>query len=430
MFLLYIVAYLDRVNIGFAALQMNRDLVLSPAVYGFGAGIFFIGYFLFEVPSNLIMARVGARMWIARIMITWGLISAATMFVRGPLSFYALRFLLGLAEAGFFPGMILYLTYWFPSRERAGAISLFMTAVALAGVVGGPVSGALLTLTGVGGLAGWQWLFLMEGIPSVLLGIVVLIYLPNGPDEATWLTEEERALLIARLKPSPTSESHFAATVRLKADTTVVRREADPIVVRLKADTVKGTLASGRVWLFGLTYLCIVSALYGITFWMPTILQGLSGSGDFIVGLLSTLPYLVAAVGMVLMGRHSDKTGDRRWHVAGAAFAGAAGFIVSAMTKSPALALAAISLAALGIFSAMPIFWAMPTAVLSGAGAAAGIALINSVGNLGGFLGPYAIGLIKTATQSFEGGLFGLAGALVAGGLLALLGTTGWKTSA
>jgi MFS family permease len=338
------------------------------------------------------------------------------MFVRGPLSFCALRFLLGVAEAGFFPGMILYLTYWFPSRERAGAISLFMTAVALAGVVGGPVSGALLTLTGAGGLAGWQWLFLLEGIPAVLLGIVVLMYLPNGPEDAKWLTEEERAIVIARLPP-PRAELRRTG----KADPTTVGGHG----------TVREALASGRVWLFSLTYFCIVSALYGITFWMPTILQGLSGSGDVIVGLLSALPYVVAAIGMVLVGRHSDSTGERRWHVAGPAFIGAAGFILSATLFSPgapapgwsiALALAGISVAAFGIFSAMPVFWAVPTAALSGTGAAAGIALINSIGNLGGFLGPYAIGLIRTSTQSFTLALVALAGALVVGGALALGG--------
>jgi ACS family tartrate transporter-like MFS transporter len=398
MFLLYIVAYLDRVNIGFAALQMNRDLGLSAAVYGFGAGIFFLGYFLFEVPSNLILARVGARLWIARIMITWGVISAAMMFVRGPLSFYALRFALGLAEAGFFPGMILYLTYWFPSRERAGAISLFMTAVALAGVVGGPVSGALLTMKGVGGLAGWQWLFLMEGVPAVVLGIVALIYLSNGPADARWLTGEERAFLVQRVRPGTIDGGD----------------DANPGM------SLGKTLASGRVWLFGATYFCIVSALYGITFWMPTILQGLSGLPDFTVAALSALPYLVGAIGMVLVGRHSDATAERRWHVAGVALAGAAGFILSAMTKSPPLALAAISIAAFGIFSAMPVFWAMPTAVLTGTGAAAGIALINSIGNLGGFLGPYGIGLMRTATHGFSAGLIALAAALAAGGLLAL----------
>jgi ACS family tartrate transporter-like MFS transporter len=404
MFLLYIVAYLDRINIGFAALQMNRDLGLSPAVYGFGAGVFFIGYFLFEVPSNLIMERVGARMWIARIMITWGLISSAMMFVRGPVSFYALRFLLGLAEAGFFPGMILYLTYWFPSRERAGAISLFMTAVALAGVVGGPVSGALLTMTGVGGLAGWQWLFLLEGLPAVVLGIVVLLYLPNGPADAPWLTPAERTFLLGRVRAGGERSEGTHQTVR-------------------------SALASGRIWLFSLSYCGIVAALYGISFWLPTILQGLSSLPDFTVGVLSALPYVVAAVGMVLVGRHSDSTGERRWHVAGSAFIGAAGFLLSAATRSPAPALGAISVAALGIFAAMPPFWAMPTAILRGSGAAAGIALINSIGNLGGFLGPYSIGLIRNATQGFAGALVALAASLVVGGLLALAAPSNRTTS-
>lgn len=404
MFLLYIVSYLDRINIGFAAVQMNRDLGLSPAVYGFGAGVFFIGYFLFEVPSNLIMERVGARLWIARIMITWGLISSAMMFVRGPVSFYALRFLLGLAEAGFFPGMILYLTYWFSSRERAGAISLFMTAVALAGVVGGPISGALLTMTGVGGLAGWQWLFLLEGLPAVLLGFVVLLYLPNGPADARWLTPAERTFVLGR--------------VRAEGE----RSEGSH-------QTVRSALASGRIWLFSLSYLGIVSALYGISFWLPTILQGLSGLSDFTVGVLSALPYVAAAVGMVLVGRHSDSTGERRWHVAGSAFIGAAGFLLSAATSSPAPALAAISVAALGIFAAMPPFWAMPTAILRGSGAAAGIALINSIGNLGGFLGPYGIGLIRKATQGFAGALVALAASLVVGGLLALAAPRNRTTS-
>ena len=400
MFLLYIVSYLDRINIGFAALQMNRDLGLSPAVYGFGAGIFFIGYFLFEVPSNLIMTRVGARLWMARIMITWGIISSAMMFVRGPASFYALRFLLGLAEAGFFPGMILYLTYWFPSRERARAISLFMTAVALAGVVGGPVSGALLTMTGVGGLAGWQWLFLLEGLPAAILGFVVLVYLPDGPADARWLTQEEKVFLIERVATD-------------KAMRTPTRTEE-------ALATTKDVLLSGRVWLFSLTYFGIVSALYGISFWLPTILRGLSGLPDFMIGALSALPYVAAAVAMVIVGRHSDSTGERRWHVAGSAFVGAAGLLLSAMMTSPASALVAISIAAIGIFSAMPTFWAIPTAMLSGSGAAAGIALINSIGNLGGFSGPYAIGLIRTMTQSFAAALVLLAASLVMAGLLAL----------
>jgi len=397
MFLLYIAAYLDRVNVGFAALQMNRDLGLSPAVYGFGAGVFFIGYFFFEVPSNLIMARVGARMWIARIMITWGLISSAMMFVRGPLSFYALRFLLGVAEAGFFPGMILYLTYWFPARERGSAISLFMTAIALAGVVGGPVSGALLTLHNVGGLAGWQWLFLLEGIPSVVLGVVVLMYLPDGPMDAKWLKEEEKGFLMGRLYASGPAD-------------------ATP-----KESTLRGVLTNPRVLGFGLCYFGVVTSLYGITFWLPTILQGLKQFSDFTIGLLSALPYIVAAIGMVLVGRHSDKTGERRWHVAGSAFIGAAGFLVSAMTDSPALKLAAFSVAAFGIFAAMPTFWTMPTAMLTGTGAAAGIAAINSIGNLGGLAGPSLIGWIRTATGTFVAPMIALAATLIFGGVMALI---------
>jgi ACS family tartrate transporter-like MFS transporter len=398
MFLLYIAAYLDRVNIGFAALQMNRDLGLSDAVYGFGAGIFFLSYFVFEVPSNLIMARVGARAWIARIMITWGIISSAMMFVRGPASFYALRFLLGIAEAGFFPGMILYLTYWFPSRERGSAISLFMTAIALAGVIGGPVSGALLSLHNVGGLAGWQWLFLLEGIPSVVLGLVVLWYLPNGPHDATWLTEEEKKFLLARLQSS---------------------REAE--VAAAHASTLKGALGNPRVWGFGFCYFGVVIGLYGLTFWLPTIIKGLSNLSDFAIGLLSALPYIVAAIGMVLVGRHSDATGERRWHVAGSAFIAALGFLLSATTDSPVLKLTSFSVAAFGIFAAMPTFWTMPTAMLTGTGAAAGIAVINSIGNLGGFVGPYVIGLIRTATGTFVAPMIAMAAALIFGGVLALI---------
>jgi ACS family tartrate transporter-like MFS transporter len=406
MFLLYIAAYLDRVNIGFAALQMNRDLGLSDAVYGFGAGIFFLSYFVFEVPSNLIMARVGARAWIARIMITWGIISSSMMFVRGPASFYTLRFLLGIAEAGFFPGMILYLTYWFPSRERGSAISLFMTAIALAGVIGGPVSGALLSLHNVGGLAGWQWLFLLEGIPSVVLGLVVLWYLPNGPNDARWLSAEEKKFLLARLETSKPAEA------------------------AAHASTLRGALGNPRVWGFGFCYFGVVIGLYGLTFWLPTIIKGLSNLSDFTIGLLSALPYIVAAIGMVLVGRHSDATGERRWHVAGSAFIAAVGFLLSATTDSPVLKLTSFSVAAFGIFAAMPTFWTMPTAMLTGTGAAAGIAVINSIGNLGGFVGPYLIGLIRTATGTFVAPMIAMAAALVFGGVLALISSAPSGTAA
>jgi ACS family tartrate transporter-like MFS transporter len=391
MFLLYIVSYLDRVNVGFASLQMNRDLGLSDTVYGLGAGIFFIGYFLFEVPSNLIMVRVGARPWIARIMVTWGLISAGMMFTSGATSFYTLRFLLGLAEAGFFPGMILYLTYWFPPRERARTVAMFMTANALAGVVGGPLSGVLLTMSGRGGLAGWQWLFLIEGIPAVLLGIAVLLYLPNGPDDAAWLSDTERVWVRSQVS---TGGGH-------------------------DEQTVWQVLTNKAVWLFSLLYFTLVVALYSISFWLPQLLKRLSGASDLAIGVVSALPYVVAAIGMVLIGRHSDHHDERRWHVAGPALLAASGLVLSTFTDSPVLAVAAISLAALGIWGALGPFWAMPTAILRG-GAAAGIAWINSVGNLGGFVGPYAVGYLRDATHGFGAAMGALGISLVAAAILAL----------
>ena len=388
MFLLYIVSYVDRVNVGFAALQMNRDLGLSASVYGLGAGIFFIGYFLFEVPSNLIMERIGARLWIARIMISWGLVSAGMMFMKGQTSFYTLRFLLGLAEAGFFPGMILYLTYWFPRRDHARAIALFMTANATAGVVGGPISGALLTMHGTGGLAGWQWLFLLEGLPAIGLGLVTLAYLPDGPQDAAWLSDRERRWLKERLAADRTAHLHTAGHNR----------------------PIREVFSNRRVWVFCALYFLIVLGLYSISFWLPQILKGLSGSSDF----------LVAAVGMVWIGRHSDRTGERRWHVAGPALLAALGFLLSTQTKVPALALVSISLAALGIWGSLGPFWAMSTSVLSGSTAAAGIAWINSVGNLAGFVGPYVVGLLKDATGGFGAAMAALALFLVLAAIIAL----------
>jgi MFS transporter, ACS family, tartrate transporter len=397
MFVLYIVAFLDRVNVGFAALQMNEDLGFSEAVYGLGAGIFFIGYFLFEVPSNLILERVGARVWIARIMITWGIISMAMFFVQGPMSFYVLRFLLGVAEAGFFPGMILYLTYWFPARERARAVAFFMTAVPIAGVIGSPLSGTLLTLDGLTGLAGWQILFLVEGLPAVILGFVVLFYLPNGPNEARWLEPEERGWL----------------------------REALERENRIKADhgryTVRQALTNGKVWLLCAIYFGVVTSLYGVSLWLPLIIEDFSGLGDFAVGLLGAIPYVTAAVGMVVFARRSDATGERRWHVAVAAFIGTVGLVLTGLVDAvPALEMAALALAALGIYGTLGTFWALPTAFLSGTAAAAGIALINSFGNLGGFVGPFVVGYLTDTTGSFYTGLLFLATLVLAAGLLTL----------
>lgn len=395
MFVLYVVAYLDRINVGFAALQMQDDLGFDAAVYGLGAGIFFLGYFAFEIPSNLAMARVGARVWIARIMLSWGVVSMAMATVAGPWSFYVLRFVLGVAEAGFFPGMILYLTYWFPAAARARAIARFMTGTAIAGVVGGPLSGLLLGLDGLGGWRGWQWLFVVEGLPAVLLGAVVLFYLPDGPADATFLSPAERAWLARRLAADgPAAGGHT---------------------------TLRAALGSGRVWLLGLLYFLVVQSFYGVSLWLPQIVQRLSGAGDVAVGVVAAVPYVVAAVGMVIAGAHSDRTGERRWHVAVAAAVGAIGLVGAARASAPAAALAALSVSALGIWSALGPFWALPTTLLHGTAAAAGIALVNSLGNLGGFVGPYAIGLLREATGGFAAGLDALAGGLVAAGALALV---------
>jgi ACS family tartrate transporter-like MFS transporter len=402
MFLLYCVAYLDRVNIGFAILQMDRDLGFGPQVFGRGAGIFFLGYTLFEVPSNLLMARVGARIWIARIMIVWGLVSAAMMYVDSVPLFYASRFLLGVAEAGFFPGMILYLTYWFPASERAKSVAQFMTGTAIANVIGGPLSGLLLTLDGAMGLAGWQWLFLVEGIPAVLLGIFVLYYLTEGPADAHWLTADERKWLIARM------DADRAARV-----------------TGHDSSTLKAALTSPRVWYFGLLYFTIVVGFYGITFWLPQIMKSLSGFSNIKIGLISAIPYVIAAIVMVVVATSSDRTGERRWHVAIPSFISAVGLILSASTSDPMLSLAALSLAAAGIWAALGPFWSLPTAFLTGAAAAGGIALINSLGNLGGFLSPMLIGEIRARTGSFALALYVLAAAPFLTGVLVLLGVRG-----
>lgn len=394
LFVLYIIAYLDRINIGFAALQMNQAIGLTATTYGFGAGIFFVSYVVFEVPSNVIMARVGARLWIARIMITWGLVSAGTMFVTTSTAFYAVRFLLGIAEAGFFPGVIFYLTLWFPMRERARVIASFVAAALVAGIIGGPISGALLTMHGAWGLAGWQWLFLMEGLPSVLLGFVVLAFLPDRIADAKWLTLDERQVLEAKLEEESAGKR--------------------------ASHSVTGSFTDGRVWLMALIYLTIPIALYGMGFWLPTIIRANSNGSDFVVGLLSAIPYVLGAVGMVAVGRHSDRTGERRWHIAIPAVIGGTAFALSGMVHGLVPSLVLLSLAMLGLSSMYGPFWTLATSFLSGVGAAAGIALINCIGNIGGFVGPYAFGYIKDATDSFAAALVALGAVLASGGLLAL----------
>lgn len=395
LFVLYVVSYLDRVNVGFAALQMNRDLGLSAAVYGFGAGVFFLSYVLFEVPSNLIMVRVGARRWMARIMVTWGLASAGMMFVQGERSFYTMRFLLGAAEAGFFPGMVLYLTEWFPAAERARTIASFMTATALAGVVGGPMSAALLSLDGALGLRGWQWLFLLEGVPAIILAFVTLAILPDRPADATWLTAEQRRLVTARIEEdaarTPHAHTSFAAALR------------EP-----------------RLWALSILYLSIIIAFYGVGFFTPQILSGVTGGSAVLVSLLSAIPYACAAVAMVVVGIHSDRVNERRWHVAIVTLVGAAGLAGTGLTTNPFVALACLSLAAAGIWSTLGPFWALPAAFLRGTAAAGGIAVINAVGNIGGFVGPSVMGFVKDQTGAFVYGLFLLAAALVAAAAIAL----------
>ncbi len=393
--LCYVVAYLDRVNVGFAKLQMLSDLKFSETIYGLGAGIFFIGYFLFEVPSNVILHKVGARIWIARIMITWGVISAAMMFVTTPTMFYVLRFLLGVAEAGFFPGIILYLTYWYPANRRGRTTTYFMTAIALSGVIGGPLSGWLMqSFDGHNGWSGWQWMFLVEGIPSILVGIWVLLFLDDRIAHAKWLNAEEKALL----------ERNISAENQHKEDPPVAQ-----------------VLSSPRVWLMSAIYFSFVMGLYGVSFWLPTIIKQTGVKGALDVGLLTAIPYGCAVIGMVLVAYSADRSGERRWHIALPALAGAVGLVLSVQWHGDTtLAMVALTIATIGILTTLPLFWSLPTSFLAGTGAAAGIALINSLGNLAGFLSPYAVGWLKDMTQSTDSGMYLLAVCMVVGAALTL----------
>ncbi|MCZ8206146.1 MFS transporter [Gemmatimonas sp.] len=417
LFSCYIVAYLDRVNVGFAKLQMVGELGWSDAVYGFGAGIFFLGYFLFEVPSNLLLLRVGARRWIARIMITWALVSASFAFVDvipwGPLpalfgvtadvfGFYTLRLLLGMAEAGFFPGIVLYLTYWFPADRRGRAYAKFMTAVAVANVLGAPLSGFIMdAFEGVSGWAGWRWLFVLESAPSLVMGVAVLLWLPDGPAQARWLGEAERTLVLARLA----ADDAAAASASAPAG-------------RGGHGGLRAAFGSGRVWALAFVYFTLAVALYGVNFWMPTIIQelGLARTAYLQVGLLAMIPWGIAGASMLWWGQHSDRTGERRWHVTAALLCTTAGLALLAVVGTHVVAsLVALSLVAAGVLSSMSTFWSIPTSFLRGSAAAAGIAWINSIGNLGGHFGPDLIGRVRVATGSS-------AVAFVA---LALLGLTG-----
>ncbi|MFP4891279.1 MFS transporter [Paraburkholderia sp. EG304] len=403
--LCYFIAYLDRVNVGFAALQMNKALDLSASAFGFGAGVFFLAYFFFEVPSNLLLERFGARRWIARIMFSWGILAGAMAFIPDIARFtglspahvfYGLRIMLGIAEAGFFPGIIFLLTLWFPAAYRGRVVGYFMAAIPLSTVIGGPISGALLSLDGIGGLGGWQWLYLIEAAPAVLLSVAVLLYLTDKPADATWLSTEEREWLIARQKQE---REH---------------REA------VRHFSVKEALINPRVLAIALIYFGANATNYGLSFFLPQIVKAF-GLTNLQTGFVTSLPYVVGLIGMIVWGRHSDRHLERRWHVAIALFIAAGGIAVAAGLDNPVLKMVALSIAGFGIFGCLPVIWTLPAAFLSGAAAAGGIAAINSLGNLAGFFGPFAMGWIKDSTGGFGAGLLCLSGAGLIGMAAVLL---------
>ena len=388
--LAYFIAYLDRVNVGFAALTMNADLAITATAYGHGAGIFFIAYFLFEVPSNFALKRFGARVWIARIMITWGIISVGMAFITGPTSFYVMRFLLGVAEAGFFPGMILYLTFWFPNSVRAGILGLFIIANPASTIVGAPLSTSLMELS-LFGLKGWQTMFILEGIPAILMGISVLYVLYDSPAKARWLSEREREVL----------------------ENAVRRDEA-----RSTHRSLRDGLASPLVLWFSLLYATLMMGVYGFGLWAPQIIKELGSLTNQQVGLVLIIPYACATVAMVLWGRHSDRTGERTWHLALPAAVGTVGFLMGSFAESFYVAVIGYTLGAIGIYGCLPLFWSLPTAFLGGTAAAGGIALINSIGNLSGYLGPSVIGKLKDVTQSYTAGMIVIAASLALASVL------------
>ncbi len=396
-FVLYILAYLDRVNVGFAALEMKRDLHLSDTVYGLGAGLFFLGSSMFDLPSNLLLGRFGPRHWIARIMISWGFVAAAMAFIRGGTSFEVMRFFLGVTEAGFFPGMILYLTFWFPSQERARAVAKFMTATSIAGVIGAPVASALLKLEGVRGLHGWQWLFILEGVPTLLMGISVLFVLKDRPDDAPWLTAGEKQWLDAELERD---------------------RQAGGATER---HSLGDAFRTPIVWVLAGIFFLDQVGTYTVNLWMPLILNNFLHVGGganaaanpqaaSLIARYATLPYVAAAIFTVVIGWSSDRTGERRGHMAICFVLSAVGFTLAGFTHSFAFALLGMTLAAMGYWSIMGPFWALPTRVLGGQAAAGGVAIITMVGGVGGFLGPFLTGRLRDLTHGFSGGLYTIAG--------------------
>lgn len=400
LFLCYILAYVDRVNVSFAKLQMQQDLGMSDSVFGLGSGIFFLGYFLFEVPANMFMQRIGARLWLGPIMAVWGVVSAATMFVTGTTSFYIIRFVLGVVECGFFPGVILYLTYWYTRKHRARMVALFMTAIPISGMIASPLSGWILDkMSGVGHLQAWQWLFLVEGIPSILMGLITLYYLTDGPSKAKWLSQDEKALIERRLQEEE-----------------AVKKSEGEHRHRL-VDAFK----SGKVWLLCVVYFGMTMGNYGLGFWLPQMIKDTLTPEPFMIGLILVIPWTLAGIGMVLWAHHSDATGERRWHVAIAVMVAAVALSLSSIPGIPGLVgLAALTAAVIGIMGALATFWSLPTGILSGSAAAAGIAWINSVGNLGGYAGPYVMGLVKDATGSLTWALLTLSAACLLSGIVVL----------
>ena len=397
LFLLYIIAYLDRINMSFAVLQMRGQLALSERVIGRAAGIFFVGYFFFQLPSNLVLEKFGVRRWISAIMIMWGVVSCLMIFIRGPISFYGMRFLLGATEAGFFPGMILYMKRWFPANARARAVAWFMTANPLAGVVGSPISGALLGLHG-GGLVGWQWMFLIEGLPAIACGAAVFWTLADHPREAHWLAADEKSWLLEKL------------TAEQRAEASVSQR-----------DFWRATI-SPKIWLLSMVYFGLSTTMYGITLWLPSVIRAFSsGLSYFATGAVAVLPFLITVVVMVLVGVRSDRVGERRWHCALPAYIAAAGLVIAAFGHTTVVVIAGICVGMAFAEAMGGPFWAMATSRMAGLSAAAGIAVINSLANLGGYFGPDIIGLFRTANGGFTGGLLAIAATVVVSGSVALI---------
>jgi ACS family tartrate transporter-like MFS transporter len=423
MLLLYIVSYLDRINVSFAGLQMNKDLGFTESVFGFGAGIFFVGYSLFGIPSNVLLERFGARKLISTIMVIWGTITVCMCLVKNDISFYVLRFLLGVAEAGFFPGMILYLTYWFPKKEHGLAVARFMSAIPLAGVLGGILASIVLNAH-IFGLPGWQLLFIVSGLPAILLGISVLFFLTNNPLEAKWLSEQERVRL-SELVPAGASKKNLLEKASSENEDKFANT-SQATKAQFTEDSAKifNTIKMPALWFFASIYFTLTLGMYGFQLWLPQIIKAFGSTSDSSTALLTAIPALFQAIGMNMVGRHSDRTGERKLHLAISATTAAVALVLAGSLRNPYLSLAALSITAGGIWGTVGPFWAMPTSILTPAQKGVGIGLINSVGNLGGFVGPYLVGAIRSNTASesmgIQYGLFALAFSLVCGSALAL----------